>query len=152
MVKNIWTNKSFNSHQTANSEQKYITELCFEEVGYYKVYICRIHIFLMCLMFALPVHLKPSPIHPGAQLHLKLPAVLVHVACRSQLCAPISHSLISVKERRNKLISHNGYISHHRARSILTASKQKWKIAVLKPLSGWLPSSEKRLPLRMKTV
>lgn len=43
----------------------------------------------------LPVHLRPSPIHPGAQSHLKLPAVLVQVACLWQLWAPISHSLIS---------------------------------------------------------
>lgn len=50
----------------------------------------------------LPVHLRPLPIHPGAQLHLKLPAVLVQVACLSQLWAPISHSLISVKEGTNK--------------------------------------------------
>lgn len=47
---------------------------------------------------ASPVHLRPSPIHPGAQLHLKLPAVLVQVACLAQLWAPISHSLISDKE------------------------------------------------------
>ena len=47
---------------------------------------------------ALPVHLRPLPIQPGAQLHLKLPAVLVQVACLSQLWAPISHSLISGQE------------------------------------------------------
>ncbi len=51
---------------------------------------------------ALPVHLRPLPIHPGAQLHLKLPAVLVQVACLSQLWAPISHSLISDKEEKNE--------------------------------------------------
>lgn len=51
-----------------------------------------------CLLFSnAPVHLMPSPIHPGLQLHLKLPAVLVHTACLSQLCAPISHSLMSEK-------------------------------------------------------
>lgn len=52
---------------------------------------------------ALPVHLRPLPIHPGAQLHLKPPAVLVQVACLSQLWAPISHSLTSDKETNKKL-------------------------------------------------
>ena len=47
-----------------------------------------------------PVHLRLLPSHPGAQLHLKLPAVLVQAAWRSQLWAPISHSLISDTERR----------------------------------------------------
>lgn len=50
----------------------------------------------------LPVHLRPSPTHPGAQSHLKLPAVLVQVACLSQLWAPISHSFIS--ERKKKFV------------------------------------------------
>lgn len=35
-------------------------------------------------------------------MHLKLPAVFVHVACLSQLWAPISHSLISNKEETNE--------------------------------------------------
>ena len=50
------------------------------------------------------MHLIPSPIHPGAQLHLKLPAVLVHEACLSQLWAPISHSLISTERERWELV------------------------------------------------
>lgn len=54
-------------------------------------------------LLASPVHLRPSPIHPGAQSHLKLPAVLVQVACLWQLWAPISHSLISNKEKKNRL-------------------------------------------------
>lgn len=48
----------------------------------------------------IPVHLRPSPIHPGAQSHLKLPAVLVQVACLSQLWAPISHSFISERKKK----------------------------------------------------
>lgn len=53
-------------------------------------------------LVGIPVHLRPSPIHPGAQSHLKLPAVLVQVACLSQLWAPISHSFIS--ERKKKFV------------------------------------------------
>lgn len=49
----------------------------------------------------LPVHLRPFPTQPGAQLHLKLPAVLVQVAWGSQLWAPISHSLISGRKKTN---------------------------------------------------
>lgn len=66
--------------------------------GHYIFY----HLLVHSRSSALPVHLRPLPIHPGAQLHLKLPAVLVQVACLSQLWAPISHSLISDNERTKK--------------------------------------------------
>lgn len=65
----------------------------------YYHYLCFTPIFFWAggggFLVAIPAHVMPSPIHPGAQSHLKLPAVLVQVACLWQLWAPISHSFIS---------------------------------------------------------
>ncbi len=42
-----------------------------------------------------PVQLTPSPLYPWLQVHVKLPAVLVHSALASQLLPPVLHSSTS---------------------------------------------------------
>jgi len=49
----------------------------------------------------LPVHVNPSPMYPGGQVHVELPAVLVQAATALQPPLFTAHSSISTSSQYN---------------------------------------------------